>query len=62
MGIQAVIKTRCKTAKLFALHASPYKESTPYWILLTLKIIEVLVTKFSISLTPHADARENFRI
>jgi hypothetical protein len=39
MGLQSVIKTRCKTSKRFALHASPYKGSTPYWIIVTLKIL-----------------------
>jgi hypothetical protein len=39
MGLQSVIKIRCKTSKKIALHASPYKGSTPYSILLTLKIV-----------------------
>ena len=38
MGLQSVIKIRGKTSKLFALHASPFQWSTPYWIIVTLKI------------------------
>jgi hypothetical protein len=38
MGQQSVIKIRGKTSKLFALHASPYKGSSTYWILVALKI------------------------
>ena len=40
VGLQSVIKIRGKTSKLFALHASPYKGSTPGWILVTLKILQ----------------------
>ena len=29
MRLQSVLKIRCKTSKLFALHASPYKGSKP---------------------------------
>jgi hypothetical protein len=47
MGLQSVIKIRGKTSKLFALHASPYKGSTPGWILATVKIILKFSTKFS---------------
>jgi hypothetical protein len=47
MGLQSVIKIRGKTSKLFALHASPYKGSTPGWILVALRILFRCTTLFS---------------
>ena len=40
MELQSVIKIRGKTSKLFVLHASPYKGSTPGWILVALRILD----------------------